>query len=154
MRAALRTATLLCALSIAGCATQMVQQQARDACEKQGKRALVIQSEHSGIPLLIESAGVTYYCVRPEDVVHTRETFGVDAVSMPDVAGAAVLSVVPASLAGKAGVTNGDVVYEYAGRAIANAGELQQAVADSAAGSQVQIKLRRNQKETAVSVQF
>jgi S1-C subfamily serine protease len=151
---ALRAATLLGALSIAGCATQMVQQQARDACQKQGKQALVVNQQHSGIPLLIESAGATYYCVRPDQVVHTRDAFGVDAVSVPDLPGAAVLSVAPASLAARAGLQSGDAIYQYAGRTIGNAGELQQAVADTAAGSLVEVRLRRNDKEVAARVQF
>jgi S1-C subfamily serine protease len=139
---------------MAGCATQMVQEQAKNACEKQGKRALVISSEHSGIPLLIESAGATYYCVRPDAIVHTRDPFGVDAVSVEDLPGAAVLTVVAGSLAAKAGLRNGDVIYEFGGRPIADADRLREAVAETAAGPRVLIKLRRNEKEVAASVQF
>ena len=149
-----RAPVLLSALCVAGCASQMVQQQVKDTCEKQGKRALVIGSEHSGIPLLIESANATYYCVRPADVVHTGDSFGVDAVSLGDPPGAAVLSAAPGSPSARAGLVNGDLIYEFAGHPVANAAELRQMVADTAAGSQVEIRLRRNGKEVLARVTF
>jgi len=83
-----------------------------------------------------------------------QDTIGVDLLSDIDTKGAEILIVTPGSIADKAGIKYRDVVKEYAGKPIASADDLKAAVANTASGAKVPVKLHRNQAEVTVEAQF
>jgi len=141
-------------LAIGGCASQMVQKQLSDRCTAQGKRPFVVESTQAGIPLLIDTATATAYCVGPDDIVHTDSAFGVELVGATEIHGAGVMDVSPNSVAGRAGIKAGDVIVEYAGQPIGRPEDLKTALAKSSAGDRVQITVRRNKKNISTTAQF
>ena len=145
----------LLVIFVAGCATQMVKENANDSCAKQGKKAFIFDAKQSGIPLFIESASASYLCVGPDDVTHLSAIFGADAVSASNFHGAGIFSVTPGSGADKAGLKPNDIVYEFAGRSIDRATDLRVAVDSMSSGDQVIIKLRHDGgKDTTVTARF
>lgn len=148
-----RALGLLSLLGLIGCAMQAARTQAIDYCEKRGKLPFLLASDYSLNPIY-ESASVTARCVDPNALVHTTAAFGVDMADFADIEAVAIVTVLPGSIAAKAGIRSADLVYEYAGREITRTSELQAAVADTVAGSRVPIKLRRNKKELTAIARF
>jgi hypothetical protein len=140
----LGTAFALVALLASGCATQMVEKNAKDSCAAEGKKAFIVDLKQSGIPLFLESASATALCVGPDDITHLPANFGADAVSASNLHGAGIFAVTPGLVADKAGLKAEDIVYEFAGRSIALATDLRVAVDSMSPGDQALIKLRRN----------
>jgi predicted metalloprotease with PDZ domain len=145
-------ATLIWA--VCGCATQIVEKNANDSCASQGKKAFIFEAKQSGVPLLIESASAMILCVGPDDVTPLPASFGADAVSAANFAGAGILTVSAGSVAEKAGVKAGDIVIEFAGSPIANARELSSYIELVSAGSQVIVKVRRSAKDVVTTARF
>jgi membrane-associated protease RseP (regulator of RpoE activity) len=152
MKKIILIASLVC-LSC-GCATQMVQQNAKDSCASQGKKAFIFDAKQSGVPLLIESASAMVLCVGPDDVTHLPESFGADAVSAANFVGAGILSLTTGSVAEKAGVKAGDIVAEFAGNPITNARELRSYIERVPPGAQALVKIRRNGKDVVTTARF
>jgi predicted metalloprotease with PDZ domain len=140
--------------ALVGCASQMVQKQANDRCTAQGKRLFIVESAQAGIPLLIDTASVTGYCIGPDDIVHTNPAFGVELVGAAEIHGAGVMDVSPNSIAGRAGIKVGDVIVEYSGQPIERPDDLKSALAKTSAGDRVQITLRRKKDKISTTVQF
>jgi S1-C subfamily serine protease len=86
--------------------------------------------------------------------VHTADVFGVDTLVSITTKGALILKVAHGSVADKAGVKWGDVVYEYAGEAIATAEDLRSAVVNTPTGKRIVIRLYRNEKSLDATAQF
>ena len=148
---------LLVSIAVCGCAMQLVKEDMNKHCADQGKRAFVLESEHQGIPLFplfIESANAMYYCVSPEQIKSMPGAFGADVVEGADFKGVGVMTVQPGSIADKAGLKAGDVVYEYADLPISRAGDLRTAIDGTAQGDRAPIKLRRNKAEVTATAQF
>lgn len=145
---------LLIALVATGCATQMVEQSATDRCAKQGKKAFITDVEHSGIPLIIDSASAMVLCVGSDDLTHLPQNFGADVVSASNLGGVGVFGIVPGLVADKAGIRPNDVVTEFAGTAVGRAPELAQAIERTSRGDSVAVKLRRKGKAVTVTAQF
>jgi len=139
---------------VCGCATQMVEHNAKDSCASQGKKAFIFDAKQNGIPLFIESASAMVLCVGPDDVTHLPESFGADAVSASNFTGAGILSVESGSVADKAGIKAGDIVSEFAGSSIANARELRSYVDRVSQGAQAAVKLRRSGKDVVATARF
>ena len=93
---------------------------------------------------MIESASAMVLCVGPDDLRHLPDTFGADAVSAGKLNGAGIFSVSPGSVADRATLRAGDIVYEFAGTPIANARELRSYIDRVASGQKSEIKPRRN----------
>ena len=78
-----------------------------------------------------------------------RLDFGISGLAVspsaeaPNRAGVLVVGVTPGSIAQKAGIITGDIIYEFEGHAIRSPGDLQGAVLASAAHSTARIKLYR-----------
>jgi predicted metalloprotease with PDZ domain len=140
----IRCAFGMVALLLSGCATQMVEHNAKESCATEGKKAFVVDLKQSGIPLFLETASAKVLCVGPDDITHMPADFGADAVSASNLHGAGIFSVTPGSVADKAGLKPEDVVYEFAGRSIARATDLRVAVDSMSPGDEALIKLRRN----------
>lgn len=66
--------------------------------------------------------------------------------------GILIAKVMPNSPAARAGLRAGDVIHKINGQPVKNAEDIQKAVEDSQVGSNLQIELRRNQREINVSV--
>jgi len=87
-----------------------------------------------------------------------RLNFGISGLAVapsaeaPNRAGVLVVGVSPGSIAQKAGIITGDIIYEFAGRAIRSPGDLQGAVA--AAHSTAHIKLYRGTEVDTLEAQF
>ena len=65
------------------------------------------------------------------------------------------LSIPPGAVADKAGIRPNDIVYEFAGRSIASATDLRNAVDMMSTGDLATVKLRRNSaKEIEVTARF
>ena len=132
------------ALLVSGCATQMVEYNAKSACAEQGKKAFIYNSKQNGIPLVIESASAMSVCVGPDDVIHLPSTFGADAISGSNLHGAGIVSVDAGSIAEKAGLKANDIIYEFAGHPISLVSDLRVAINSMSSGDQALMKLRRN----------
>jgi hypothetical protein len=72
----------------------------------------------------------------------------------PDRAGVLIIAVSGGSVAQKAGLIVGDIVYEFGGRSVRTPSELQAAVAACAANATVAVKLFRGTAATAVTARF
>jgi hypothetical protein len=89
----------------------------------------------------------------------TRD-FGVGGMAVaatadqPDRAGVLIIAVTGGSVAHKAGIIVGDILYEFNGRPVRTPAELQAAVAACAANTVAAIKLFRGTNATAVSARF
>jgi hypothetical protein len=89
----------------------------------------------------------------------TRD-FGVGGMAVaatadqPDRAGVLIIAVTGGSVAHKAGIIVGDILYEFNGHPIRTPAELQAAVAACAANTVAAIKLFRGTNATAVSARF
>jgi membrane-associated protease RseP (regulator of RpoE activity) len=142
------------ALLASGCAMQMVQHDAASACAAQGKQTFIVDSRQSGVPLFIESAGVTYYCVGADEIMHLPVIFGADAIRVSNIQGAGIIMVAPGSIADKAGLKPNDVVTGLRGRPVASAADLRSAILEMVPGDQAGIQVRRNGKDTTLSAQF
>jgi hypothetical protein len=132
------------ALLLSGCATQMVEKDAKDSCAAEGKKVFMADLKQSGIQLFLESASAKYICVGPDDLTHLPAIFGADAVSASNFHRVGIFSVIPGAVADKSGVKPNDIVYEFAGRSVAVATDLRVGVDSMSAWDQAVIKLRRN----------
>ena len=141
------TCALIGLIATSGCATQMVQQQAKDMCAEEGKRPFVSEAKHDGIPLVIESASLRVHCVGPDDLVQMPSGFGADVINAPDLKGVGVFAVAPGSIAEKATLKAGDVIYEFGGQAVLHPIDLQTVIEHRTPGEGVLIKFRRNKRE-------
>jgi hypothetical protein len=89
-----------------------------------------------------------------------RLDFGISGLAVPpnaeapSRAGVLVVGVSPGSIAQKAGIITGDIIYEFEGRAIRSPGDLQGAVAASAGQSTARIKLYRGTEVDTVEAHF
>ena len=89
-----------------------------------------------------------------------RLDFGISGLAVspnaeaPNRAGVLVVGVSPGSIAQKAGIITGDIIYEFEGRAIRSPGELQGAAAASAGHSTARIKLYRGTEVDTVEAHF
>jgi hypothetical protein len=72
----------------------------------------------------------------------------------PNRAGVLVVGVSSESIAQKAGIITGDIIYEFGGHAIRSPPDLQAAVAASAAGSTARIRLYRGTEATTLEAHF
>lgn len=72
----------------------------------------------------------------------------------PNRAGVLVVSVSPGSIAHKAGIITGDIIYEFEGRSIRSPADLQAAVAAGAGRSTARIKLYRGAEATTLEAHF
>ena len=138
---------------LASCAIQMVEKDASDACAAKGKQAFIANAKQTGIPLFIESAHATYVCVGRDDTLQLSN-FGAEVITAPDNDGAGIFSVTQRSVADRAGMKFGDIVYEFAGKPVASAAQLRAAIDEVPAGQQPVIKLRRNGKDTVLTAHF
>jgi PDZ domain len=144
---------LLILIGVNACAMQAVRSQADDYCQKQGKRPLLLDPQDSINPLF-ESASAMVMCVDAQQIVHTTPAFGVATVDVSNVKGVAIIDVAAGSIGAKAGLKPSDVLYEYADREILRGSDLQTAVAATATGAAVAVKLRRDKKEIIASARF
>lgn len=144
----------LLALSVAGCAVTLAEDQMKEQCAAMGKQTFVISSEEDGIPLVFDSGGVQALCVGPDDVVHMPARFGADVVWSSSFKGVGVMSVASDSIAGHAGISAEDILVEYGGQAILRPDDLQAAIENTAAGARIPIALSRNGKKVVVTAQF
>jgi hypothetical protein len=89
-----------------------------------------------------------------------RLDFGISGLTVapspdaPSRAGVLVVGVSPGSVAQKAGIITGDIVYEFEGHPIHSPADLQAAVAASAAHSTARIKLYRGAEATTLEAHF
>jgi membrane-associated protease RseP (regulator of RpoE activity) len=89
-----------------------------------------------------------------------RLDFGISGLSVspsaeaPNRAGVLVVGVSPGSIAQKAGIITGDIIYEFDGRSIRSPGDLQGAVAASAAHSSAHIGLYRGSEVATLEAHF
>ena len=142
-------------LALAGCDPMpRAEKRAKEYCAKEGKESMVIDRERTSNPFVGPLATIRAACFDPSHVVHTSDAFGVDVLAEIDIKGAHALRIMPGSIGDKAGIKYNDVIYEYDGRVIGTADALRAAVADTPAGSQVSIKLHRDEKDVTVSAQF
>lgn len=141
-------------LGPAGCATQMVHDDVMKHCAEQGKQAFFVSTEHQGVPLLIESAHAMYYCYSSDDVRRMPATFGMDVLDGSDLKGVGVVAVAPGSIADKAGIRTGDIIYEVSDLPVARSSDLRTAIDSSAKDTRVPIKLRRGKQQITATVQF
>jgi len=72
----------------------------------------------------------------------------------PNRAGVLVVGVSPASIAQKAGIITGDIIYEFDGHPIRSTGDLQAAVAASAARLTARIRLYRGTEAVTLEAHF
>jgi S1-C subfamily serine protease len=72
----------------------------------------------------------------------------------PKRAGVLVVAVSPGSVAQRAGIITGDIIYEFDGHPIRSPADLQGAVAASATPSTAHIKLYRGTEAATVEAQF
>jgi hypothetical protein len=79
---------------------------------------------------------------------------GAPAAGAPNRAGVLVVSVSPGSIAQKAGIITGDIIYEFEGHPIRSPNDLQAAVAASATRSMARIKLYRGIEATTLEAHF
>ena len=85
---------------------------------------------------------------------------GIEGISVaatpeqPNRGGILIAAVKNGSIAHKAGMITGDIVYEFGGRPIATPADLQSAVAASTASSKIPLRLYRGMNTMTVTVQF
>jgi hypothetical protein len=127
--------------------------QAKDYCAKRGLQPFILDRERTET-WMGPFATLRLHCIDPQDIVHTIDAFGVDLISSKNINGAMILKVTPGTIGAKAGLAADDVVYEYAGQPVGSAADLRSAVADTAPGQQVSIKLRREKQEVTITAQF
>lgn len=90
----------------------------------------------------------------------TRLEFGITGLAvsaapdMPDRAGVLVAGVAPGSVAQKAGIITGDIIYQFDTRSIRTLADLEAAVAASAARSVAPIRLYRGTEATSLEARF
>jgi predicted metalloprotease with PDZ domain len=154
MKKILFIAAIAITSTVSGCASQMVERNAKDSCAKQGKKAFIFDAKQNGVPLFIESASAMVLCVGPDDATHLPQSFGADAVSASNFTGAGILSVAAGSVAEKAGVKSGDIVVQFGGNPITNARELESYIERVSSGAEVVVKLLRNGKEVVLTALF
>lgn len=150
----LAVSVFLSVLAVAGCAEQIVQDDAKSAYAKQGKRAFILSAHEKGIPLLIDSATAQYFCVPPQNVVKLQSPFGAEVVDHSEFNGVGILAVLPGMSAEKAGIKAGDIVYEVGAHPVLGSAELKAAIDASANGTSIPVKLRRNDKDITVTLQL
>jgi len=116
------------------------EQNAHEACAKQGKQAVILD-EHRNDSALTRTAAVTLVCVDPKDLVHTTDAFGALLYADARTKGAVVVGITPGSIADKAYLKVEDVIYEFGGTAPRESPQQPRLVARAAAhrapGSQV-----------------
>jgi S1-C subfamily serine protease len=74
-------------------------------------------------------------------------------LSVQEEQGILIAKVIPGSPAAKAGLRAGDVIRKINGQPVKKAEDIQQAVEGSQVGSNIQIEVRRNQQDVALTVQ-
>jgi hypothetical protein len=89
-----------------------------------------------------------------------RLDFGISGLTVaasadaPNRAGVLVVGVSPGSVAQKAGIITGDIIYEFEGRPIRSPADLQGAVTANAARSTARIRLYRGAEATSLEAHF
>ena len=151
----LRILGLLGSCILAGCASQMAQENLKERCAKDGKQLFLVDTSQKGIPVMIESATAYGLCYGPDDVVQLPDRFGAGVIrGSTSLKGVGVVSVSPGSAADKAGLKASDVIYEFGGHPVSRSLDLRSAIEATPAGEQAAVKFRRNQKEMTATAQF
>jgi S1-C subfamily serine protease len=132
----------------------MVDHQIKDRCSKQGKKPFIVESTQAGIPLVIESASAEAYCYGPDDVVHTPPAFGADLFGASELHGVGITDVAPNSIAARAALKSGDVIFQFGDEVIEHPDVLRLAIDGTPSGQLVEVRYRRNQKEMTARLQF
>lgn len=96
--------------------------------------------------------GIQMVTLTPElkDNINNNPNSG---LSVQEEQGILIAKVIPGSPAAKAGLRAGDVIRKINGQPVKKAEDIQQAVEGSQAGSNIQIEVRRNQQDVALTVQ-
>ncbi|MEW6498265.1 MAG: HhoA/HhoB/HtrA family serine endopeptidase [Cyanobacteriota bacterium] len=96
--------------------------------------------------------GIQMVTLTPElkDNINNNPNSG---LSVDEDRGVLIAKVISGSPAAKAGLRAGDVINKINGQPVKNAEDIQKAVEGSQVGSNLQIKLRRNQRDFALTVQ-
>ena len=121
---------------------------------RQTRRHAVIVDRQKHDSGLVSSATVTLYCVDPQYLVYTTDTFGALLYADARIKGAVVVGITPGTIADKAYLKVQDVIYEFGGTPIGSADSLRSAVAAAPAGQQVPIKFHRTQYARGAYAQF
>jgi hypothetical protein len=96
----------------------------------------------------------------PPPPLPARLDFGISGLAVapsaetPTRAGVLVVSVSPGSVAQKAGIITGDIIYEFEGHAIRSPNDLQAAVSASATRAVAHVKLFRGSEATTLEARF
>jgi hypothetical protein len=115
--------------------------------------------ELSGAEIAGLLAKVDEYANRPASVASSRD-LGIGGMAVeateeqPNRAGILVIGVGRGSVAHKAGIIVGDILYEFDGRPLKTPADLQAALAARAATSSIAIKLYRGTSDTTVNARF
>lgn len=138
------------AVALAGCAEQVVQEQMTKTCARHGEKPFVIDvSDH------LYTVSATALCVGRDDAIHMPPGFGVDVLWSPrNFAGLGILSVQPDSVADKAGVKTGDILYEFGGQQVSNPNDLSTDIKAATTGSEVPIRLERKKQKLTLTCRF
>jgi membrane-associated protease RseP (regulator of RpoE activity) len=154
MRIRLAALAVLATFVTSGCVV-VVKHQATKSCASQGKQVFFLSAHEDGIPLVLDSANAQYLCIDPDDAVHTPAKFGADVLWDPGAfKGLGIVSVVPGTIAGKAGIEPNDILYAYDSKPISRPADLESAIAATAAGRRIPIDLIRNGSKVRLSAQF
>ncbi len=96
--------------------------------------------------------GIQMVTLTPElkDNINNNPNSG---LSVQEEQGILIAKVIPGSPAAKAGLRAGDVIRKINGQPVKKAEDIQQAVEGSQVGSNIQIEVRRNQQDVALTVQ-
>jgi membrane-associated protease RseP (regulator of RpoE activity) len=137
-----------------GCVV-VVKNEATQNCASQGKQVFFISAHEDGIPLVLDSANAQYLCVDPGNAVHMPANFGTDVFWDPGAFnGLGIVSVVPGSIASKAGIKPNDILYAYDSKPISRPADLESAINATSVGRRVWMELVRNGSKIALSAQF
>lgn len=139
---------------VSACASQMVEQQAKDSCTKKGRSAFLTERKHGGVPLFIETASASVLCFRAADVTHLPASFGADAISIGDPAGAGIVAITTGSVAEKAGLKIYDIVFDLSGHPIKVASDLGAALDGVSPGSQAILRVHRDGRDISLTAKY
>jgi hypothetical protein len=143
--------------ALLGClqmAEDSADKQGREYCGALGKTPVTVQERVSG-GSLTPKVTRSLICVDESKLIATNPAFGAALLPEPRTRGALVVHVQPSSFAARAGLRANDIVYEYDGRAIESAADLQSAVAQPGTpGQAVLIRWSRMDVEMSGSLQY
>ena len=125
--------TAICVAALLSCvqmAEHSADKQATEYCLEQGKTPVVIGKKVSAsvYPKVAEAI----VCVDETQLIPTNSAFGANLLPDPREKGARIVHVMPNSLAAKAGLRTNDLVFEYRGKTVGSAADLQSAVSTPA----------------------